>query len=220
MTDEELVEGHAREYPSVGRVIATLRSTIARTEEDRDKYKHFYECQAKKVVEAHNVFHERANKVVKTQPLDAIHDPEFTPASLLNKVFDRAEMAEKALLIMKQGAESWRQQALGLTASLEQIRKHASVGHGAMVLLHEATEAIKDAAPILARHDAKVRAQAFEEAAIEAELPRLMILRREDIENGMLEDGHPVIKARAVMRSEIAKALHKRAAAERAKSNG
>lgn len=50
---------------------------------------------------------------------------------------------------------------------------------------------------------------AIEDAALEAEKPRTMILTKENIEDGMLDDAHPVIRARAQMRSEIAAAIRR-----------
>lgn len=57
----------------------------------------------------------------------------------------------------------------------------------------------------------EARAKAFEEAAKEAEMPRLMLLTREQIEGGILSDDHLIIKARAQMRKEIAAAIRARA---------
>lgn len=71
---------------------------------------------------------------------------------------------------------------------------------------------LKDSLPILQRVRAEARAGAFEEAALEAEKPRIMLLTKESIEDGILSDEHPVIKARAQMRKEIAKALRIKAA--------
>lgn len=59
---------------------------------------------------------------------------------------------------------------------------------------------------------ATARADAFEEAAAEAATERIMFLTEENIKSGMLEDSHPIIKARKQMRSEIYKALIVRAA--------
>lgn len=58
-------------------------------------------------------------------------------------------------------------------------------------------------------------AEAFEEAAKEAWEPQMVLLTRADIADGMLDDKHPVIVARRVMRESIAKRLTARAAAIR-----
>ena len=58
-------------------------------------------------------------------------------------------------------------------------------------------------------------AGAFEKCAKIAEEPRIMILTKANIEDGMLDDDHPVIRARAQMREEIAAAI--RAAGEGSK---
>lgn len=60
-----------------------------------------------------------------------------------------------------------------------------------------------------------IRAEVWEEAALEAEKERPMFLTKENVADGMLDEYHPVIIAREVMRSEIAKALRKRALALR-----
>lgn len=53
----------------------------------------------------------------------------------------------------------------------------------------------------------EARADERERCAKIAEEPRVMFLTKDNIEDGMLDDNHPVIKARAQMRKEIAAAL-------------
>lgn len=61
-----------------------------------------------------------------------------------------------------------------------------------------------------------VRADALDSAAFEAGKERIMILTKENIEDGMLDDQHPVIRARKQMRNEIVRALSAMADACRA----
>lgn len=58
-------------------------------------------------------------------------------------------------------------------------------------------------------------AQAFEEAAKEALKGQAMILSKDNVRDGMLDDNHPVIVARRVMREDIAGRLMAKAAALR-----
>ncbi len=60
-----------------------------------------------------------------------------------------------------------------------------------------------------------IRADAFDAAAFEAGKDRVMILSKENIEDGMLSDDHPVIRARKQMRNEIVSALKSLAEASR-----
>ena len=50
----------------------------------------------------------------------------------------------------------------------------------------------------------EVRARVWEEAATEAEKPRTMFLTKADVLDGISSDDHPVIRARAQIRKEIA----------------
>lgn len=52
-----------------------------------------------------------------------------------------------------------------------------------------------------------IRNTTLEEAAVEAEKTRIMLLTREQIADGILKDDHPVVRARKQMRAEVAKAI-------------
>lgn len=60
---------------------------------------------------------------------------------------------------------------------------------------------------VLASALASSRRDVLEEAAVEAEKPRIMLLTHDQIADGILSDDHPVIRARKQMRTEIAAAL-------------
>lgn len=55
-------------------------------------------------------------------------------------------------------------------------------------------------------------AGAFRESAKESLESQIMVLTHENIEDGMLDDGHPVIVARRVMRENISRRLLAKAA--------
>lgn len=65
---------------------------------------------------------------------------------------------------------------------------------------------------IIAAFGLQCAAEAWEEAAKEAFEPQFVLLTKADIADGMLDDKHPVISARRVMRENIAKRLMARAA--------
>lgn len=54
-------------------------------------------------------------------------------------------------------------------------------------------------------------ANAYNEAAIEAEKDRIMLLTKKQIADGILDDDHLIIRARKQMRREIAAALRAKA---------